>query len=196
MKDNKITFIAFGVSLVLLSISGILTTYSLKNNYKRIQSLQQSNDELIQQNNVMIETLNEYEMNMKEYQSATDATIKEMMEDVEEIKLEKEVNESDLHKEEQTKEEIKGEYVGVYELTAYEETGNNCADGVYPQVGYTAACNDSSLWHKWVYIEGVGERYIHDTGGMARNVIDIYLGDYSTCIQFGRRSAKVYLIER
>ena len=194
MKNNKITFIAFGVSLVLLSISGILTTYSLKDNYKRIQSLQQSNDELIQQNNVMIETLNEYEMNMKEYQSATDATIKEMMEDVEEIKLEKEVNESDLHKEEQTKEEIKGEYVGVYELTAYIATGNPCADGSYPQSHYTAACNDPSLWHKWVHIDGYGDYYICDRGGMANNVIDIFVDSYDEAIQFGRRSAGVSII--
>lgn len=196
MKDNKNSIIMYGVVLILLSLNAVITCYLINESNKQIEALQQSNNELIQQNTAIVDTLNEYEMNIKEYQSATDATINEMMEDVQEIMLEKEVNESDLHKEEQTKEEIKGEYVGVYELTAYEETGNNCADGVYPQVGYTAACNDSSLWHKWVYIEGVGERYIHDTGGMARNVIDIYMGDYSTCIQFGRRSAKVYLIER
>ena len=84
-------------------------------------------------------------------------------------------------------------YYGTMQLTAYAATGNACADGVYPQVGYTAACNDPNLWHKWVYIEGVGDRYIHDTGGMSSSVIDIYMGDYSTCIQFGRQSANVYV---
>ncbi len=86
-------------------------------------------------------------------------------------------------------------YMGVYELTAYVETGYACADGVYPEVGYTVASNDPALWHHWIYIEGVGERYVHDTGGMSTNVIDIYVGDYDSAIQFGRRSAGVYIIE-
>lgn len=89
----------------------------------------------------------------------------------------------------------KGGYVGCYELTAYVETGNPCADGVYPQVGYTAACNNPELWHKWVHIEGHGDYYIHDTGGMADNVIDIYMGSYDEAIQFGRRVADVYIKE-
>lgn len=86
-------------------------------------------------------------------------------------------------------------YAGHYELTAYIETGNPCADGVYPQVGHTAACNDPSLWHKWIEIEGYGVFYVHDTGGMASNVIDLFVGSYDEAIQFGRREAEVYIIE-
>lgn len=85
-----------------------------------------------------------------------------------------------------------GEYIGAFELTAYCATGNPCADGAYPQVGYTVACNDSRLWHHWIYIEGYGTFYVHDTGGMASNVIDIFMGSYDECIQFGRRSANIY----
>jgi vacuolar-type H+-ATPase subunit I/STV1 len=91
------------------------------------------------------------------------------------------------------------EYVGIYKLSAYPWTDNPCADGVFPQLGYTAACNDPALWHKWVYIEGVGERYIHDTGNpavMGTNTIDIYMADYDTCIQFGKRQGGVYVIDR
>ena len=84
--------------------------------------------------------------------------------------------------------------MGEYELTAYIETGSPCADGVYPRVGYTAACNDKRLWHKWVHIEGHGDYYIHDTGGMANNVIDIYMGSYEEAIRFGRQTANVYVI--
>lgn len=87
-----------------------------------------------------------------------------------------------------------GEYIGTYELTAYIETGSPCADGVYPSVGYTVACNNPSLWHRWIYIDGVGERYVHDTGGMGGNVIDVYVGDYDSAVQFGRRSGDVYLL--
>ena len=45
-----------------------------------------------------------------------------------------------------------------------------------------------------VYIEGYGEFVVEDIGGMSSNVIDVYMGDYSTCIQFGRRTADVYII--
>ena len=91
-----------------------------------------------------------------------------------------------------------GTYLGWYKLTAYPWTNNPCADGAFPQLNYTAACNDPALWHKWVYIEGYGNYYIHDTGNkkiMGYDTIDIYMGDYDTCIQFGRQGANVYLIE-
>lgn len=86
-------------------------------------------------------------------------------------------------------------YVGTYELTAYIATGNPTADGSMPSTGYTAACNDPALWHKWIHIEGYGDYYVHDTGGMSSNVIDIFVGSYDEAIQFGRRSAEVYIIE-
>ena len=89
-----------------------------------------------------------------------------------------------------------GTYLGCYELTAYMWTGDPCADGVYPSCGYTVACNDPALWHRWIYIEGYGNYYVHDVGGMpSYNIIDVYLGDYDSCVQFGRRSANVYLLE-
>ena len=87
------------------------------------------------------------------------------------------------------------EYVGEYELTAYIATGNVCADGVYPCAGVTVASNDPNLWHKNIYIEGYGVFYVHDRGGMSRNVIDVFVDSYDEAIQFGRRKAKVYVIE-
>ena len=89
-------------------------------------------------------------------------------------------------------------YYGIYNLTAYPWTGDPCADEVFPEEGYTAACNDPALWHKWVYIEGVGERYIHDTGNpavMGTDTIDIFIYDSGSCYEFGRRQAGVYVIE-
>lgn len=101
--------------------------------------------------------------------------------------------------EETTEEEITTEasnisYLGSYELTAYEWTGNPCANGNYPVEGYTVACNSLALGTR-IYIEGYGEYTVEDRGGMADNVIDIYMGDYDSCIQFGRRVADVYIIE-
>lgn len=85
------------------------------------------------------------------------------------------------------------EYAGNYELTAYIATGNPCADGVFPSVGFTVASNDPKLWHKYIEIEGYGTFYVHDTGGMSSNVIDIFVASYDEAIQFGRRSADVYI---
>lgn len=91
-------------------------------------------------------------------------------------------------------------YVGNYQCTAYKSTGNACADGVYPCEGVTVASNDPTLWHKVIEISGTGTDwdgiyYVHDTGGMSSNVIDIFIDDYSECIQFGRRSADIYIVE-
>lgn len=85
-------------------------------------------------------------------------------------------------------------YIGGFELTMYCPTGNPCADGVYPSAGYTVACNDSRLWHKWIYIEGMGRYFVHDTGGMSSNVIDIFTESYDEAINFGRGYANVYII--
>lgn len=93
-----------------------------------------------------------------------------------------------------TEEVVREEYVGTYELTAYTWTGNPCADGEYPRASHTVACNDPALWHEWIYIEGIGTYYVHDTGGMSNNVIDIYMDDYNSCIQFGRQSARIYIV--
>lgn len=101
----------------------------------------------------------------------------------------------EIYKQKQEEQIVKEVYMGEYELTAYIATGNPCADGVYPQVNYTVASNDPSLWHKWIRIEGYGDYYVHDTGGMATNVIDIFMGSYDEAIQFGRRKAEVYIID-
>lgn len=94
------------------------------------------------------------------------------------------------------KEAAKKTLVGEYQLTAYIATGCPCADGSYPQVGHTVACNNPQLWHKWIEIEGYGTYYVHDTGGMSSNVIDIFCSSYGEAINFGRRSANVYILDK
>ena len=86
------------------------------------------------------------------------------------------------------------EFIGSYELTAYIATGNPCASGVYPTVNHTVACNSLPLGTK-IYIDGIGEFVVEDTGGMAGNVIDIFVSDYSTAINFGRQVSDVYVIK-
>lgn len=89
-------------------------------------------------------------------------------------------------------------YYGTMRTTAYEWTGDTCADGRYPELGYTAACNDPNLWGHWIYIGGVGERYIHDTGDpdvMGTDTVDIYMGDVDTCYQYGNPVCDIYIID-
>lgn len=84
--------------------------------------------------------------------------------------------------------------IGTYELTAYTWTGNPCANGNYPTECYTVACNSLPLGTR-IRIDGYGEYVVEDRGGMGNNVIDIYMNSYDSCIQFGRRSAEVYVID-
>lgn len=86
-------------------------------------------------------------------------------------------------------------YAGEYQCTAYTATGNACADGAQPRAGYTAASNNPAFWHHWLYIEGIGDVYIHDTGGMPSNVIDIYMETRAACIQFGRQTRGVWVYQ-
>ena len=84
-------------------------------------------------------------------------------------------------------------YLGTYKITAYEWTGNPCANGNYPTEGYTVACNSLSLGTQ-VYIEGIGYRTVEDRGGGGSDWIDLYLGDVSACYQFGVQYLDVYLV--
>lgn len=95
--------------------------------------------------------------------------------------------------EEESTEEL--EYLGTYEMTAYEWTGSPCANGNYPEVGYTVACNSLPLGTT-VYIEGVGYRVVEDRGAEwhGSNWMDLYLGDVDSCYAWGVRSVDVYIV--
>lgn len=95
--------------------------------------------------------------------------------------------------EESPEEEL--EYLGTFEMTAYEWTGNPCANGNYPEVGYTVACNSLPLGTT-VYIEGVGYRVVEDRGAEWHGDwwMDLYLGDVDSCYAWGVRSVDVYIV--
>lgn len=95
--------------------------------------------------------------------------------------------------EESSEEEL--EYLGTFEMTAYEWTGNPCANGRYPTEGYTVACNSLPLGTT-VYIEGVGYRVVEDRGAdwHGSNWMDLYLGDVDSCYEWGVRSVDVYVV--
>ena len=88
------------------------------------------------------------------------------------------------------------ELLGEWRITAYAETGYPCANGNYPTLGYTVACNSLPFGTE-VYIDGVGFRTVEDTdgGAMGNEWIDLYLGDYTTCVQWGDQYRKVWKVK-
>jgi len=86
-------------------------------------------------------------------------------------------------------------FFGTMATTGYLATGCPCADGNYPSTGWTVACNDSRLWHKKIYIEGIGIRYVHDTGGMPLNVLDVFVGSLDEAYSITSYNRKVYIVE-
>lgn len=88
------------------------------------------------------------------------------------------------------------ELIGTWRVTAYAYTGSACADGIFPEVGETVACNSLDFGTK-VYIDGIGVRTVHDRGPgcMGSEWLDLYLGDTQECISFGDQVRKVYLVK-
>lgn len=88
--------------------------------------------------------------------------------------------------------ELQNIYAGSFLITAYTWTGNTMANGEYPYVG-CAASSDLPIGTV-IYIEGIGTYIIKDVCP-APGVIDLYMDTYNECINFGRRTANVYIIQ-
>ena len=128
-----------------------------------------------------------------------DEGAEELPEEVEEVveeTWEEETIEEDIVMVDEEEEKTGWIYLGTYEITAYEWTGNPCANGNYPSEGYTVACN-SLPFGTTVYIEGIGYRTVEDRGATwhSSQWIDLYLGDVSACYQFGRQYLDVWVVE-
>ena len=180
----------------MMGVSNVLACRTMNQMEQRIASLEMQNDKILVEYNLQKDEIQEIKSLHATYASETDAKLNLLAGDLQELKLEKEVKDVELHQEEEeqpTDDKSNMTPIGVYELTAYEWTGNPCANGNYPTTGYTVACNSLPLGTR-IYIEGYGEYVVEDRGGMADNVIDIYYGDVDACFQFGRRSAQVYII--
>lgn len=86
-------------------------------------------------------------------------------------------------------------YLGNWKTTAYTWTGYRCADGSWPQSGYSAACN-SLPFGSVVYVSGVGKLTITDRGpsSMPGEWLDIYMDSYTDCVNYGVQYRDVYLV--
>lgn len=216
MKNTITSIICLAIAIVLISVISLKTFEKIEESDERVALLEGRVEELIGENNKLNNGLTSlkgaFDQRDADIHTISDA-IKDLKDDDEEDNDAEATSETtyDVVEEEKAAEQAateelttetpvednggSGTYMGYYELTAYIATGNPCADGVYPSVGYTVACNDPALWHHWVLIEGYGTYYVHDTGGMSSNVIDVFVGSYDEAIQFGRRGANVYIVD-
>lgn len=93
------------------------------------------------------------------------------------------------------------------EATAYCVTGT-CADGTQTQENSTAAMAKEYI-DADIYVwlrnpddsvgDYLGAYEVHDTGSNERikagTVVDIYMPDYNTCIEFGRQNVYVHIVQ-
>lgn len=82
--------------------------------------------------------------------------------------------------------------IGVWTLSAYEWTGNATASGCMPYVG-GVAFNHLALGSR-IHITGLGDFIVNDRCGI-NSRCDIYLGNLGDCINFGIRSAEIFVYE-
>ena len=87
-------------------------------------------------------------------------------------------------------------HAGSWLTTAYTHSGFNCADGSYPQAGYTIAANSLPIGTT-VYISGVGQRTVCDRGpsSMPDEWLDIFMDEYDECVEWGMRNCEIWIVK-
>ena len=95
------------------------------------------------------------------------------------------------------------EDIGTYKLTFYcpchkcsGNWGYQTSSGATCQEGVTVACAILSPGTE-IYIDGVGNRIVQDTGGGVRGKhIDVFMESHEECLNNGIKYAQVYLVKK
>lgn len=138
----------------------------------------------------------EYKKRKAEYQERAKAAHEEYLAALEQQRKARQVASQVTYSEPTTPVEsssVEGGYLGSYKCTGYVATGNPCANGNYPSEGYTIASNSLPIGTR-VYIEGIGERVVEDTGGMDGGTLDIFCNSVDECYAL-TGNYDVYIIE-
>lgn len=115
-----------------------------------------------------------------------------------------EVYQSDEKNGTQATDEPMGTYLGEFTITYYCSCKSCCGktDGI-TKLG-TQAEAGRTVGTDWnviapaskIYIEGIGERYVEDTGsGIQGNHIDVFVNSHSEALKLGRTERKVYEVK-
>lgn len=82
------------------------------------------------------------------------------------------------------------------ETTAYTHTGNPTASGVMPKRGMVAVDPSIIPMGTKMYIEGYGYAVAEDTGGLIQgNILDLFMDTEQECVEWGRKTVKIYIIK-
>lgn len=82
------------------------------------------------------------------------------------------------------------------QASAYTYTGNRTATGKTPTVGMVAVDPNLIPLGTRLYIEGYGYAVAADTGGSIKgNRVDLFMEDRSQCLNWGRRTVKLYILQ-
>lgn len=83
----------------------------------------------------------------------------------------------------------------IMTATAYTYTGYRTATGRNPAVGMVAVDPGVIPLGSRLYIECYGYAIAADTGGAIKgNILDLFMEQHGQCVQWGRRSVKVYVL--
>lgn len=134
----------------------------------------------------------EYEKRKAEYQERAEAAHEEYLAVLEQQRKARQVAYSEPTTPVESS-SVEGGYLGSFKCTGYVATGNTCANGNYPTSGYTIASNSLPMGTR-VYIEGIGERVVEDTGGMDVGTLDIFCNSVDECYAL-TGNYDVYIIE-
>ena len=81
------------------------------------------------------------------------------------------------------------------QATAYTYSGFHTATGYNPAVGMVAVDPTVIPLGSKMYIEGYGYAWAADTGGAVKgDTIDVFLEEHSQCVNWGRKTVKVYIL--
>lgn len=133
------------------------------------------------------------------------AQLKDKEQQIEILEIILENQEQDASEPLSTEPEFLGEFEITYYTAGYESTGKSpghpaygiTASGTTVKEGQTIAADWSVLpAGTKVYIEGIGERIVEDTGGLiVDKCIDVYVEDVEIARQGGRHKADVWIVE-
>lgn len=223
MEENRVSTRDFGACLIvgILLMSLVIMALQLRSTQDRLDQLEKGISEQATSQQAQIDSIQVSIDGIASYTDALNKDIEKLGQDLNETRQVQRNTNTALTRLRKQKEELEKRFeeelelrrqrlaemranrsepsgswsdVGGVLLTAYEWTGHPCANGNWPTPGYTVASNDYPLGTR-IYIEGLGEFVVEDTGGMGSGVIDIYMGDVETCYQFGVQHGNIRVIE-
>lgn len=191
---KRLLILATVISVLGLCFAG--HAYAIKNEIKKLTKSIETHDEILKQISETKTHLHNAATALRSPYIDDEELASLLSEKWMELDKFEDEKENEKEADSQRLEELKKKYMGEFELTAY-CYGNITATGTTPKVNHTIAVDPKIIpYGSKVYIDGYGTYTAEDTGGVIKgNIIDIYMGSYDECMQFGRRKAEIYLLE-